>query len=60
MVFAGAFDMYALTAWLPSMLTETAGVTAGTAGLMLAIYNFIGFTLQYEMPHRRPATGSIR
>jgi MFS transporter, CP family, cyanate transporter len=50
-VFAvGALDMYALIAWLPTILTETAGVTAATAGLMLAIYNFIGFPHSLVVP----------
>ncbi|MHC1479045.1 MFS transporter [Frateuria aurantia] len=46
----GALAMYALIAWLPRLLTDSAGVTAATAGTMLAIYNFIGFPHSLLVP----------
>lgn len=46
----GALTMYALIAWLPTLLTNSAGVSAVTAGLMLSIYNLIGFPHSLLVP----------
>lgn len=46
----GAMVMYALIAWLPAILTATAGVSAATAGLMLAVYNFVGLPHSLLIP----------
>lgn len=46
----GAMDMYALIAWMPTLLVSSAGVAAVTAGVMLSIYNFIGFPHSLLVP----------
>jgi MFS transporter, CP family, cyanate transporter len=46
----GALDMYALIVWLPQMLTTTAGVSAATAGVMLSIYDSMGFPHSLLVP----------
>jgi len=40
---AAAFVSYASFAWLPSILVDTAGVTRGQAGSLLALWAFMGF-----------------
>ena len=42
----GPLVMYSMIAWLPQMLTETAGVTPAMAGTMLSVYNTVGLALQ--------------
>lgn len=52
LVFAGgAGVMYATIAWLPTMLTSTAGVSPATAGLMLSIYNLVGLVHSFVVPN---------
>jgi cyanate permease len=46
----GASDMYALIAWLPQMLTTTAGVSAATARVMISIYDSMGFPHSLLVP----------
>lgn len=38
----GVLNNYTLIAWLPKILTSSAGVSQATAGTMLSIYNLIG------------------
>lgn len=40
---AAAFVSYATFAWLPSILVDTAGLSGGTAGSLLALWAFMGF-----------------
>jgi CP family cyanate transporter-like MFS transporter len=40
---AAAFVSYATFAWLPSILVDTAGLTRGQAGSLLALWAFMGF-----------------
>jgi CP family cyanate transporter-like MFS transporter len=40
---AAAFVSYATFAWLPSILVDTAGLTRGEAGSLLALWAFMGF-----------------
>ncbi|CAN5437242.1 MFS transporter [soil metagenome] len=40
---AAAFVSYATFAWLPSILVDTAGLTPGEAGSLLALWAFMGF-----------------
>lgn len=46
----GALVMYALIAWLPTLLTTTAGKSAATAGVMLAVYNISGLPHSLVIP----------
>ena len=46
----GAMVMYALIAWLPTILTATAAKSAATAGIMLAIYNISGLPHSLLIP----------
>jgi CP family cyanate transporter-like MFS transporter len=39
----GALNNYTMIAWLPKILTTSAGVSLAGAGLMLSMYNLIGF-----------------
>ena len=40
---AAAFVSYATFAWLPSILVDTAGLSPGAAGSLLALWAFMGF-----------------
>ncbi len=59
-VFAGgAWVMYALLAWLPTMLLQTAHVAPAHAGAMLALYSLVGLAHNLVVPNllattRRP------
>jgi len=51
MVFSvGALVMYALIAWLPSILITSAGKSAVTAGIMLSVYNLSGLPHSLIIP----------
>ena len=39
----GALNNYTMIAWLPKILTSSAGVSQASSGLMLSMYNLIGF-----------------
>jgi MFS transporter, CP family, cyanate transporter len=45
-----SFNVYAAFAWLPSLLVETAHVSRGTAGFLLALYAIIGFPSALVVP----------
>jgi len=47
---AGPMVMYALIAWLPQMMIDTANVTPATAGLMLAAFNAVGLAHSLLVP----------
>lgn len=50
-VFAGgAWVMYALLAWLPTMLVQTAHVPPAHAGAMLALYSLVGLAHNLVVP----------
>ncbi|HEV3426331.1 MAG TPA: MFS transporter [Paraburkholderia sp.] len=59
-VFAGgAWVMYALLAWLPTILVQTAHVAPAHAGAMLALYSLVGLAHNLVVPNllattRRP------
>jgi CP family cyanate transporter-like MFS transporter len=38
----GALNNYTMIAWLPKILTSSAGVTQASSGIMLSMYNLIG------------------
>ena len=42
--------MYAMIAWLPQLLIDTAGVSRATAGTMLAVYNGVGLVHSMVIP----------
>lgn len=46
----GPMVMYALIAWLPRILTETAGVSPATAGTMLSAFNAVGLVHSFLIP----------
>lgn len=48
---SGSMLLYALIAWLPTMLTETRGVSTKTAAQMLSIFNFIGLFHSFVVPN---------
>ncbi|MBN3868467.1 MFS transporter [Gluconobacter kondonii] len=51
-VFAGgAAAMYAFIAWLPTILINTAGVSAEAAGVMLAVYSLVGLVHNAIVPN---------
>lgn len=45
-----SINVYAAFAWLPSLLVDTAHVSRGTAGLLLALYAIIGFPSAMLVP----------
>jgi CP family cyanate transporter-like MFS transporter len=45
-----SFTVYAAFAWLPSLLVETAGVTPGQAGSLLALFAIAGFPCSLLVP----------
>ncbi|MFT4044031.1 MAG: MFS transporter [Gordonia sp. (in: high G+C Gram-positive bacteria)] len=45
-----AMSGYALFAWLPKLLTDTAGVSAATAGNLLSLYAIMGLPLAVAVP----------
>ena len=45
-----SINVYAAFAWLPSLLVDTAHVSRGTAGLLLALYAIIGFPSALLVP----------
>jgi MFS transporter, CP family, cyanate transporter len=50
-IFAvGALNNYTMIAWLPKILTSSAGVSHADAGLMLSMYNLIGIPLCLLVP----------
>ncbi|PZP39025.1 MAG: MFS transporter, partial [Pseudopedobacter saltans] len=46
----GALTMYALIAWLPTILVATAGKTTAVAGVMLSVYNLTGLPHSIILP----------
>ncbi|WP_322044718.1 CynX/NimT family MFS transporter [Paraburkholderia sp. J67] len=51
-VFAGgAWVMYALLAWLPTLLVQTAHVPPAHAGAMLALYSLVGLAHNLVVPN---------
>ncbi|GAA2039719.1 MFS transporter [Agromyces tropicus] len=52
------FNAYAVFAWLPSMLADTAGTSAAAAGVLLALYAAMGLPVSLVVPvlATRPAT----
>ncbi|MGI4878916.1 MAG: MFS transporter [Janthinobacterium lividum] len=46
----GPLVMYAMIAWLPQLLVDTAGVTRESAGTMLAVYNAVGLVHSMLIP----------
>jgi CP family cyanate transporter-like MFS transporter len=47
----GSLNVYTMFAWLPSLLTGWAGVSAGTAGWLLSAYAFVGLPLGLVLPY---------
>lgn len=47
---ASALNAYAMFAWLPRLLVDTAGVTPGQAGTLLALYAAMGFPCALIIP----------
>jgi CP family cyanate transporter-like MFS transporter len=45
-----SINVYAAFAWLPSLLVDTAHVSAGTAGTLLALYAIVGFPCALVVP----------
>lgn len=45
-----SFHVYALFAWLPRMLVESAGQTPAAAGALLALYSGLGFPVGIVVP----------
>ena len=39
----GAFNSFAMLAWLPEILTKSFGISQATSGWMMALFSFIGF-----------------
>lgn len=51
MVFGtSSLNAYAMFAWLPLMLTQTAGITAGQAGSLLSLYAGVGLPCALLIP----------
>jgi CP family cyanate transporter-like MFS transporter len=46
-----SINVYAFFAWLPSLLVETAGVSRGEAGALLALYAIMGFPASLLVPY---------
>jgi CP family cyanate transporter-like MFS transporter len=46
-----SINVYAFFAWLPKLLVETAGVSAGEAGALLALYAIMGFPASLLVPY---------
>nr|WP_243843623.1 MFS transporter [Microbacterium endophyticum] len=47
---ASSATAYTMFAWLPLVLTETAGVSAGAAGALLSLFAFMGLPLSLLVP----------
>lgn len=47
----GPMILYALIAWLPTLVTDTRGVSAGTAATMLSAFNAIGLIHSFVVPN---------
>lgn len=47
---ASSFSAYAVFAWLPELLIETAGVTTVAAGALLALYGLMGLPFALVVP----------
>jgi CP family cyanate transporter-like MFS transporter len=45
-----SINVYAAFAWLPSLLVDTAHVSAGSAGTLLALYAIVGFPCALVVP----------
>jgi MFS transporter, CP family, cyanate transporter len=45
-----SINVYAALAWLPSLLVDTAHVSAGSAGSLLALYTIMGFPAALVIP----------
>jgi CP family cyanate transporter-like MFS transporter len=45
-----SFNVYAAFAWLPSLLVDSAHVSAGDAGTLLALYAIVGFPCALVIP----------
>lgn len=46
-----SINVYAFFAWLPKLLVDTAGVSSGTAGALLALYAIMGFPASLLVPY---------
>lgn len=46
----GALNNYTMIAWLPKILTSSAGVSQASSGIMLSMYNLIGFPHSLLVP----------
>jgi CP family cyanate transporter-like MFS transporter len=46
-----SINVYAFFAWLPSLLVDTAGVSRGEAGALLALYAIMGFPASLLVPY---------
>jgi CP family cyanate transporter-like MFS transporter len=46
----GALNNYTMIAWLPKILTSSAGVSQASSGIMLSMYNLIGFPVGLVVP----------
>jgi MFS transporter, CP family, cyanate transporter len=46
----GALNNYTMIAWLPKILTSSAGVSQASSGIMLSMYNLIGFPVGLAVP----------
>ncbi|MGN7870629.1 MFS transporter [Paracoccus sp. 22332] len=47
----GPMLLYAMIAWLPTMLTQTRGISAATAAAMLSAFNAIGLIHSFVVPN---------
>ncbi|RII89887.1 MFS transporter [Clavibacter michiganensis] len=47
---ASSFNAYAMFAWLPALLQDTAGQTAVESGVLLAVFGFMGLPTAIIMP----------
>ncbi|GAA1056430.1 putative MFS transporter [Agromyces luteolus] len=54
------FNAYAVFAWLPSMLADTAGTGAAAAGVLLALYAAMGLPVSLVVPALATRPGRVR
>ncbi|WP_353815574.1 MFS transporter [Agromyces sp. SYSU T00266] len=54
------FNAYAVFAWLPSMLADTAGTSAAAAGVLLALYAAMGLPVSLVVPALATRPGRVR
>lgn len=55
-----ALNVYVMFAWLPSILTEIAGVSTATAGILLAVYSVVGLAPSLVIPLLAVRLRSVR